>query len=98
MKKYSGPLIPLARPDHGKTRGQASDAVAAQRLVGAVVEPCRPGDLDGPGRGAMQAIDRAVIVEERSAGICVVANLMQLPNGATFMYPIGTQRDNRKSR
>jgi len=59
---------------------------------------CRPGDLDGPGRGAMQAIDRAVIVGERSAGICVVADLMQLPNGATFMYHTGTQRDNRKSR
>ncbi|UCC62352.1 MAG: hypothetical protein JSV36_16480, partial [Anaerolineae bacterium] len=38
--------------------------------------------------GAMQAIDRAVIVGERSAGICVVANWTQLPNGATFMYPI----------
>jgi carboxyl-terminal processing protease len=37
--------------------------------------------------GAMQAIDRAVIVGERSAGICVVADWMQLPNGATFMYP-----------
>jgi carboxyl-terminal processing protease len=38
--------------------------------------------------GAMQAIDRAVIVGERSAGICVVADWMQLPNGATFMYPV----------
>jgi carboxyl-terminal processing protease len=38
--------------------------------------------------GAMQAIDRAVIIGERSAGICVVANWTQLPNGATFMYPI----------
>lgn len=38
--------------------------------------------------GAMQAIDRAAIVGGRSAGICVVANWMQLSNGATFMYPI----------
>jgi C-terminal peptidase prc len=42
--------------------------------------------------GAMQAIDRAAIVGERSAGICVVADLMQLPNGATFMYPIEQTR------
>lgn len=42
--------------------------------------------------GAMQAIDRAVIVGERSAGICVVANFMQLPNGATFMYPVEQTR------
>lgn len=42
--------------------------------------------------GAMQAIDRAVIVGERSAGICVVANWMQLPNGATFMYPVEQTR------
>jgi C-terminal peptidase prc len=42
--------------------------------------------------GAMQAIDRAVIIGERSAGICVVADWMQLPNGATFMYPIEQTR------
>jgi len=42
--------------------------------------------------GAMQAIDRAVIIGERSAGICVVANWMQLPNGATFMYPVEQTR------
>jgi carboxyl-terminal processing protease len=42
--------------------------------------------------GALQAIDRAAIVGERSAGICVVANWMQLPNGATFMYPVEQTR------
>lgn len=39
--------------------------------------------------GAMQAIDRATIVGERSAGICVIADWIQLSNGATFMYPVG---------
>lgn len=42
--------------------------------------------------GAMQAIDRATIVGERSAGICVIADWMQLSNGATFMYPVGRTR------
>jgi hypothetical protein len=42
--------------------------------------------------GAMQAIDRAAIVGERSAGICVIADWMQLSNGATFMYPVGQTR------
>lgn len=42
--------------------------------------------------GAMQAIDRTAIVGERSAGICVVAGWIQLPNGATFMHPIERTR------
>ncbi len=37
--------------------------------------------------GALQAIGRAVIVGERSAGICVVAGVVQLSNGAVLMYP-----------
>jgi carboxyl-terminal processing protease len=37
--------------------------------------------------GALQAIGRAVVVGKRSAGICVVADMMQLPNGAVLMYP-----------
>ena len=36
----------------------------------------------------LQAIGRAVIVGERSPGIVVVGEVTQLPNGATFMYPI----------
>jgi carboxyl-terminal processing protease len=38
--------------------------------------------------GGLQAIGRAVIVGERSPGIVVVAEVTQLPNGATFLYPI----------
>lgn len=37
--------------------------------------------------GALQAIGRAVVVGERSAGICVVADVLQLSNGAVLMYP-----------
>jgi C-terminal peptidase prc len=37
--------------------------------------------------GALQAIGRAVVVGERSAGVCVVGDVMQLPNGALLMYP-----------
>lgn len=42
--------------------------------------------------GALQAIGRAVVVGERSAGICVVADVMQLPNGAVLMYPTAQSR------
>jgi carboxyl-terminal processing protease len=42
--------------------------------------------------GALQAIGRAVVVGERSAGICVVADTVQLPNGAVLMYPYGQTR------
>jgi C-terminal processing protease CtpA/Prc len=42
--------------------------------------------------GALQAIGRAVVVGERSAGICVVANVMQLSNGAVLMYPAAQTR------
>ena len=42
--------------------------------------------------GALQAIGRAVVVGERSAGICVVANVMQLPNGVVLMYPTAQTR------
>jgi C-terminal peptidase prc len=42
--------------------------------------------------GAMQAIGRAAIVGEQSAGVVVAADWMQLPNGATFMYPIEQTR------
>lgn len=37
--------------------------------------------------GALQAIGRAVVVGERSAGICLTADVVQLPNGAVLMYP-----------
>ena len=42
--------------------------------------------------GALQAIGRAVIVGERCAGICVVAEVMQLSNGAVLMYPAAQTR------
>ena len=42
--------------------------------------------------GALQAIGRAVVVGERSAGICVVADVMPLPNGAVLMYPTAQTR------
>jgi carboxyl-terminal processing protease len=35
----------------------------------------------------LQAIDRAVIVGERSPGYLLGANWMRLPNGLSFMYP-----------
>jgi carboxyl-terminal processing protease len=38
--------------------------------------------------GGLQAIGRAVIIGERSPGVVVVGAFTQLPNGATFMYPI----------
>lgn len=38
--------------------------------------------------GALQAIDRAVIVGERSPGRVLVCDFMELPNGAILMYPI----------
>jgi carboxyl-terminal processing protease len=38
--------------------------------------------------GALQAIDRAVIVGERSPGRVLVCDFMELPNGAMLMYPI----------
>jgi carboxyl-terminal processing protease len=37
--------------------------------------------------GALQAIHRAVIVGERSPGRVLVIDLMELPNGAIFIYP-----------
>jgi carboxyl-terminal processing protease len=42
--------------------------------------------------GAMQSIGRATIVGERTAGVVVTADWMQLPNGATFMYPTSQTR------
>jgi carboxyl-terminal processing protease len=42
--------------------------------------------------GALQAIGRAVVVGERSAGICVVMDVMQLPNGAVLMVPVAQTR------
>ncbi|HUT19560.1 MAG TPA: S41 family peptidase, partial [Anaerolineae bacterium] len=42
--------------------------------------------------GALQAIGRAVVVGERSAGICLVADMAELPNGAVLMYPYGQTR------
>jgi carboxyl-terminal processing protease len=42
--------------------------------------------------GALQAIGRAVVVGEQSAGICVVASMVTLPNGALLIYPYGQTR------
>lgn len=42
--------------------------------------------------GALQAIGRAVVVGERSAGICVVMDVMQLPNGAMLIVPVAQTR------
>jgi carboxyl-terminal processing protease len=42
--------------------------------------------------GALQAIGRAVVVGERSAGVCVRMNVKQLPNGALLMYPFAQSR------
>jgi C-terminal peptidase prc len=42
--------------------------------------------------GGMQAIGRAAIVGERSPGIVLVGDIVQLPNGATFMYPVEQTR------
>jgi C-terminal processing protease CtpA/Prc len=42
--------------------------------------------------GALQAIGRAAVVGERSAGVCVRADVMQLPNGALLMYPLAQTR------
>lgn len=38
--------------------------------------------------GAMQATGRAAIVGQRTAGKVLVADIVQLPNGALFMYPL----------
>jgi carboxyl-terminal processing protease len=38
--------------------------------------------------GALQAIHGAVIVGERSPGRVLVGDLMELPNGATLIYPV----------
>jgi C-terminal peptidase prc len=42
--------------------------------------------------GGMQAIGRATVIGERSPGIVLVGDIVQLPNGATFMYPIEQTR------
>ena len=42
--------------------------------------------------GAMKSIDRAVIVGERTSGKVLVLDITQLPNGATFMYPVEESR------
>ncbi len=42
--------------------------------------------------GALQTIGRAEVVGERSAGICVVAEVIQLSNGAVLMYPAAQTR------
>lgn len=38
--------------------------------------------------GAMQAIHRGVVVGERTPGVCVVGDFLQLPNGAILMFPV----------
>jgi carboxyl-terminal processing protease len=38
--------------------------------------------------GCLQAIGRAVVVGERSPGAVVESDMMVLPNGAIFMYPV----------
>ena len=38
--------------------------------------------------GALQANQRAIIIGEQTAGSDLVADIISLPNGATFLYPI----------
>jgi carboxyl-terminal processing protease len=38
--------------------------------------------------GSMQTNRRGTIVGERTPGICVVCDFMELPNGALFMFPV----------
>jgi carboxyl-terminal processing protease len=42
--------------------------------------------------GGLQAIGRAVVVGERSAGVCVRMDVKQLPNGALLMVPVAQTR------
>jgi carboxyl-terminal processing protease len=42
--------------------------------------------------GAMQATGRATIVGERTAGVVLVGDVVQLPDGAIFMYPVEQTR------
>jgi carboxyl-terminal processing protease len=42
--------------------------------------------------GGLQAIGRAVIVGNRTPGKVLIADTKQLPNGATFVYPVAVTR------
>ena len=42
--------------------------------------------------GGLQALGRALIIGERTAGICMVMDAVSLPNGAVFVYPIEQTR------
>ena len=42
--------------------------------------------------GGLQAIGRAVIVGNRTPGKVLIADFTQLPNGATFVYPVAVTR------
>jgi carboxyl-terminal processing protease len=42
--------------------------------------------------GGMQATGRATIVGERTAGVDLVADIVELPNGAIFLYPMAETR------
>jgi carboxyl-terminal processing protease len=42
--------------------------------------------------GGLQAIGRAVIVGNRTPGKVLIADFKQLPNGATFVYPVAVTR------
>lgn len=42
--------------------------------------------------GGLQAIGRAVIVGNRTPGMVLIGGIKQLPNGATFVYPVAITR------
>jgi len=42
--------------------------------------------------GGLQAIGRAAIVGKRTPGKVLIADFKQLPNGATFVYPVAVTR------
>ena len=42
--------------------------------------------------GGLQAIRRAVIVGKRTPGMVLIGGVKQLPNGATFVYPVAVTR------
>ncbi len=42
--------------------------------------------------GGLQSIGRAVVIGERTAGICLVMDAVTLPNGALFVFPVEQTR------
>jgi carboxyl-terminal processing protease len=42
--------------------------------------------------GGLQSIGRATVIGQRTAGVCLVMELMTLPNGALFIFPVQQTR------